>query len=877
MKIKFDANQDYQLDAINAVLDVFEGQPSAHGEFDLDLQAAPGELITEAGIGNRLLLDEATILKNVRAVQERNGLPYSEPEGMNFSVEMETGTGKTYVFLRTIFEMNARYGWKKFIIIVPSVAIREGVSKTVELTGGHFAALFNNVPLDPWVYDSKQVSRLRGFATSNAMQLIIMNVDAFNKDTTIIQQERESGIRPIEFIQGVRPVVILDEAHNFTTENRIQAIERLNPLFTVRYSATLSKQKGVTPTLLYQLNPVQAYDLRLVKRIEVDSVLEQADFNKPYVALKSIKATKKDVTARLEIDVRSASGSPVRKEITARYGSDLYDLSGGRELYRGYVVSQIDASNQTVSFDSGLTLEVGEIHSARDASLMRVQIEETVREHFEKELRIQKEPEGQRLKVLSLFFIDRVANYVEDDGPIRRWFVDAYQKLAAMPRYAPLVPLPVDQVHGGYFSQEKKKVGGQVEAIAVDTSGKTLKDNDTYQLIMRDKERLLSRDTPLKFLFSHSALREGWDNPNVFQICTLNESKSETRKRQEIGRGLRLPVRENGERCFDPNINRLTVIANENYDDFARALQTEIESETGVTFEGRIANKRDRRQAILKKGWQLNPDFLELWGRIKHKTRYQVQFDTSVLIDQAAGLLREMPAIQTPQIAVMKGELMTSKTGLEMEMRASKLIAEDYTPQLPDLLGYLQRETELTRGTLAQILIQAGRLSEARKNPQQFLDQARDAIRKAMNDLIVRGIQYEKIDGDEYEMRAFEESDVEAYADRVLAVDRSIYDLIEYDSPVEKAFAEALDGRDDIRLFIKLPRWFTVDTPLGTYNPDWAIVKENDAMLYLVRETKGKVTWLDLRESERQKIRCGEAHFKAMDVDYQWVSNAAEV
>ena len=400
-----------------------------------------------------------------------------------------------------------------------------------------------------------------------------------------------SGRKPIEFIQAAQPIVIMDEPQNMESEQARTAIASLNPLCTLRYSATHRNLYN----LLYRLDPVKAYDLKLVKRIEVDSVLDDPDFNRPYIHVQSIAVVRNKIRATLKIDVNT-NGAPRRAQISInRGGVDLFDHSGERENYRGHIVDEINAGNQSISFTNGLVLNVGQTHGGHGDDVMRVQIRETVREHLEKELRIRNTlPAGQRLKVLSLFFIDRVANYVPEDGKIRQWFVQSYGEISALAKFAVLAPQPAESVHSGYFAATK--------GIVKDTSGATLADDEAYELIMRDKERLLSMDEPLRFIFSHSALREGWDNPNVFQICTLNETKSEIKKRQEIGRGMRLPVTETGERCFDQTINRLTVIANESYEEFARQLQTEIEDECGVKFEGRIADKRKRRVAQLRPG-----------------------------------------------------------------------------------------------------------------------------------------------------------------------------------------------------------------------------------------------------------------------------------
>ena len=791
--------------------------------------------------------------------------------GMNFSVEMETGTGKTYVYLRSIYELNKTYGFKKFVIVVPSVAIREGVLKNIQLTEEHFRAIYGNIPIDYWVYDSKQVSRLRSYANSNQLQILIINIDAFNKDLNVIHQENDklSGRKPIEFLQATNPVVIVDEPQNMESEQARAAIEKLEPLCTLRYSAT---HRNVY-NLLYRLDPVRAYDLKLVKRIEVDAILDEPDFNKPYIEVKSVKATKTKITAKLVIDVDTDNG-PKRKTISvSKNGTDLYDKSNEREAYRGYIVNEIDAGNEYIAFGNGVTIYAGQTVGGHTDDVMKAQIHETVKEHFEKELRIQRtQPDGKKMKVLSLFFIDRVANYAPEEGKIRQWFVEAYSELASKSQYSSLNPLPVEQVHNGYFAVTKK-------GEAKDTSGTTKADDDAYELIMKDKERLLDSSEPLRFIFSHSALREGWDNPNVFQICTLNETKSEIKKRQEIGRGLRLPVREDGTRCFDHTINRLTVVANENYDDFARKLQTEMEEDCGVEFEGRVANKRERRKALLVKGWRMKPEFQELWDRIQHKTRYSVAYETDDLVSKASEDIGKMPDIKQPKLVALKSRMKISDEGVTGELLAARQMDMEgsRTKAIPDLLSYLQRETELTRSTLARILIESGRLADVTTNPQQFLDQAVSSVRRTLNQMIVDGIKYERVNGQVYEMLLFEEKEIESYASRMIDVENGIYDCVEWESEVEREFAEVMSNRDDIKLLIKLPDWFHVETPIGTYNPDWAIVKQEEEKLYLVRETKSTKEQQKLRQSEWDKIRCGKAHFNALDVDFDHITSATDV
>ncbi|GAB3834758.1 hypothetical protein GCM10028895_55250 [Pontibacter rugosus] len=874
MKIKFDSNQPYQNEAIDAVVNLFEGQALKSGTFELNL-AASTELISEIGLGNRLTLNRNRLLTNLQAVQKYNGLLINkELNGLDFSVEMETGTGKTYVYLRTIFALHQRYGFSKFIVVVPSVAIREGVMTSIRLMREHFQTLYDNVAFDAWVYDSRQVTKLRHFAQTSALQILVMNIDAFNKQSNnIIHRELDllSGHKPIEFIQAACPIVILDEPQSMESDQAKRAIASLNPLCTFRYSATHRNLYNQ----VYRLDPVRAYDLKLVKRIEVNSILDEPDFNQPFILVQGITATKNQVSAKLLIDTNTNKG-PQRKTVSVKgSGADLFDLSGERTNYNGYIIDEISAIDGFISFTNGLVLYVGEPYGGKTDDVLRVQIKETIREHLDKELRIKNilpgiTGPGAQLKVLSLFFIDRVVNYASEDGKIRFWFEQAYKELSALPKYKELKLPSVENVHSGYFSMYKN--------VPKDTRGDSSVDDEAYELIMKDKERLLSPDTPLRFIFSHSALREGWDNPNIFQICTLNESKSEIKKRQEIGRGLRLPVMSNGERCFDESINRLTIIANEHYSEFARQ-QTEIEVECGVSFTNRITNKKESRSAKLKSDWRLNIDFVELWDHIKHRTRYSVDYDTSVLVERVAHKLANAEKLKPIRINIQKSQLTLSEYGMDTQLLSVREADINETSQntIPDLLSYLQSKTELTRQTLAEILTRSGRLEEVRQNPQQFLDQALSAITSELRALMVDGIKYEQINGQEYEMFLFKEREIIGAISNMVEVDKSIYDVVEVDSEVERKFAETMNTRHDIRHFIKLPSWFKINTPLGTYNPDWAIVKEDDEKVYLVRETKGNKEELKMRAYEWAKIQCGKAHFKALGVSYDVVTDASEV
>ncbi len=601
MKLKFDPSLQYQQDAVNAVVGAFEGQPFVQtGAMAMQALQIGGLFQTELGLGNRLNIGDDEILANVQAIQEANEIEkIAALAGREFSVEMETGTGKTYVYLRTIFELNKTYGFKKFIIVVPSVAIREGVLKSIDVTKEHFHTLFDNVPFDHFVYDSKRLGKVRQFATSNQIQIMVINIQSFQKDVAdkelsemtedelkklnVINREndRMSGRRPIEFIQAASPIVIIDEPQSVdTTEKSRRAIANLNPMATLRYSATHRNPYN----LVYKLDPIKAYDLRLVKRIEVASIRSDDNFNDAYVKL--LKTDNKNgIKAQVEIHKEGASG-PKTAKLWVKQGDDLFVKSDERDAYRdGYIVQNIDCTPgaEYIEFNQGRFLELGQEVGGLGDDVMKAQVWETVEQHLRKERALK----GKGIKVLSLFFIDRVANYriYNEDGStslgkIGQWFEEAYKELTAKPIYKGLIPFDVAEVHNGYFSQDK-------QGHAKDTRGNTADDDDTYSLIMRDKERLLDPEVALRFIFSHSALREGWDNPNVFQICTLNETQSVERKRQEIGRGLRLPVNAAGERVHDETVNRLTVIANESYEDFARTLQTEFEEDFGIKF-GRV-------------------------------------------------------------------------------------------------------------------------------------------------------------------------------------------------------------------------------------------------------------------------------------------------
>lgn len=989
MKLKFDANLEFQLEAVNSVIDLFEGLPPKQTGFELSLTTVKGQIHAYAGtgVGNSLSLDGEQLLENLRSIQERNNIQKSDEliaRGdtylfPNFSVEMETGTGKTYVYLRTIFELNRKYNFKKFIIVVPSVAIREGVLSSIDLMRDHFKSLYDNVCFDHFVYNSGELSRVRQFAVSNEIQIMIINIQAFQKDAgdvedysklteeqrkrlNVIHQEhdRMAGRRPIEFVQATNPIVIVDEPQSVdNTPKARQAVKTLNPLFCLRYSATHANPYN----LLYKLDPIRAYDMRLVKQIEVSSIRSEKNFNETFVRIDTIGYAKNARTPHAKATIHEdAKTGPKEKKITLKQGTDLSQQTN-RPGYDGYIVTNICAESglEHVEFANGKLIELHKEEGGMGDEVLKAQIHQTVEEHFKKEHKYK----DRGIKVLSLFFVDRVASYrwYDDEGNPRRgklagWFEEACRKVSQKRIYAGLLPYSVEQLHGGYFSVDRKK--GQVVALK-DTSGSTKADDETYQLIMRDKERLLSNDEPLRFIFSHSALKEGWDNPNVFQICTLREMGTERERRQTLGRGLRLPVNQNGDRIFDDSINRLTVIAGESFEEYARGLQEDIERDCQVkfgriekiafarlvdektgkeigqetsgiiwstlkergyldsagditnkfvpekegfvlelptelepmrapiidemkryVFRNRVINAREHRTLKYNKRVELNEDFQSLWLKINKKTRYSVEFKAEELIARAVSKIKKMEAVRPVRIMIDKTGVGITEAGVEglqvMESRTEFVASRRF---LPDILAYLQRETELTRSTLVEILTQSGRLREFTVNPQAFMTETARLINRALHEMIVDGVKYEQIEGQIYEMRLFEEREIEEYLSRLYEVqgksDRTPYDFIPYDSQVEREIAEKLDSSENVKFFCKLPRWFVVPTPLGDYNPDWAVVTENGEKLYLVRESKSTHDRDKRREDENRKIDCGQAHFDALGVNFKVATNIHEV
>ncbi|MFY4857489.1 type III restriction-modification system endonuclease [Aliarcobacter butzleri] len=969
MKIQFDSSLQYQDKAIESIVNIFEGQEICQSNFTVS--AMNDNILTyqsELGIGNRLELLDDEILLNVQNIQLKNGLPQSQKlNSMDFSVEMETGTGKTYVYLKTVFELNKKYGFTKFIIVVPSIAIKEGTYKTLEITKEHFQSQFDNVNYDYFVYDSSNLEQVRDFATSNEIRIMVINIDAFRKSfsdmtkdskANIIhrQNDRLNGQKPIEFIRSTNPIVIIDEPQSVdNTPKSKEAIETLNPLCKLRYSATHVEKFN----LMYKLDSIDAYEQKLVKQIEVANVKTSENSNSAYMNFTSVEKVKTPITARIEIYQNSKTG--VRKNpITIKDNSDLYELSNGLDIYSGYIVNEINRTpnDEYIEFTNGVSINLGQtIGEIDDDTIKRLQIRKTIQEHLEKEMNLN--PKG--IKVLSLFFIDRVSNYREysSDGTVlkgkyAKWFEEEYKEVIKQRRFRTLfesikdIDTEVGKIHNGYFSSDKK-------GVLKDSTGNNKEDEDTFTLIMKDKEKLLSFKSQLRFIFSHSALKEGWDNPNVFQICTLNETSSVIKKRQEIGRGLRICVNQNGERVYGYPINTLTVMANESYEDFAKGLQEEIEKEEGIKFgvitpyefaniavrnelgdleyfgadkseniynflldneyidkKGKIQDKLkkeikensfkvpeeyeiaqdeiiqritkiggslniknadDKKEVKLNKQVMLSDDFKELWERIKYKTTYKVDFDEDKLVDECAQQIALNGTVGKIKYLYSKATNKITKVGVEIDESTIKNEFSDcdiIDYKLPDIVTYLQNETNLTRRNIVNILIKSEKLESFKNNPQKFIDICVSIIKKTMNLFIVDGITYQKL-GNEYyySQELFEDNELYGYLSKNMYLNKenkSPYDYTVYDSDIEASFARSFNENDNVKLFTKLPSWFKIDTPLGTYNPDWAVLIEmdNSEKLYFVVESKGADLGLDLRTAENAKIKCGKKHFEAI-------------
>lgn len=677
LKLQFDPNQLYQQDAVESVARLFEGLPHQGADFKLGDEIVPNLPPFES-------LSESWLYDNLRAIQQDNNLAtdlagmLSVDDGMvlegvgneswrhpSFTIEMETGTGKTYVALRTIYELRKRYGFSKFIVVVPSIAIYEGWIKNFKITRDHFRALYENETVNLIEYDGNYPGRLRTFAIDRSVQILVITLDSFNKTSNVIFKPTEKlpGERlPFEYIQQTRPILILDEPQNMESEKAREALRTLHPLFSLRYSATHRS----SPNLVYRLTPFDAYRLNLVKKIQVFGVTERENFNQPFLALEKITlGSPIKATVRTYINNR---GSLKETPIILKKGDDLYAKTD-RDEHKDYVVKDIYANENLLEFENGIRLFLNETIGPSRPDIFRAQIRTTIKQHMEMQQRM----ERKNVKVLSLFFIDRVANYTAKDGIIRRIFDEEFNKLRKQfPFYE---KFKADEVRSAYFATKKVAKSEEVESIDTDSRNQSEREAEkaAFELIMKDKETLLSfydgkEDLKkVSFIFAHSALKEGWDNPNVFQICTLNQTVSEVKKRQEIGRGLRIAVNQDGERVREDDVNILSVIANESYQSYATRLQTEYRDE-GMTGNETPpapsdANKTDalRNEKIVQ-----SKAFRDFWARLQRHTTYKISIDTPALVKTCVERIGNK-SIPQSVIVVEKGKFIVAEYTIELK------------------------------------------------------------------------------------------------------------------------------------------------------------------------------------------------------------------
>ena len=995
MKLQF-KHQKFQADAAKAVVDVFAGQPYLTPTYMIDKGVGSYQQTLEfedfTGWSNQKIvpeLNDKIILENIQKLQRDNQIkPSTKLEGRyNLTIEMETGVGKTYTYIKTMFELNKHYGWSKFIIVVPSIAIREGVYKSFLMTQEHFAEEYGK-KVHFFIYNSAQLRQIGDFASDSSINVMIINSQAFNakgKDARRIHMELDEfcSRKPIDIIAKTNPIVIIDEPQSVEGKQTKENLKQFNPLMTLRYSAT-HKSDSIY-NMIYRLDAMEAYNKRLVKKIAVKGITESGSTaTESYVYLESINLSKAAPTATIQFDCKGASG--IRKITkTVSEGYNLYDNSGQLEEYKqGFIISKIDGRYDSVEFLNGIKIYAGDvIGKVSEDQLRRIQIRETIISHIQRE----RELFHKGIKVLSLFFIDEVAKYRQYDaageeinGTYADMFEEEYKDIIEnlqidtnendYLRYLDLIT--AKSTHEGYFSIDKK---GKMIDSKVSGKETTTDDVDAYDLIMKNKELLLDRDpnkSPVRFIFSHSALREGWDNPNVFQICTLKQSTSETRKRQEVGRGLRLCVNQNGERMDSNvlgndvhNVNVLTVIASESYDSFAKGLQSELAEavadrpravsaelfigkaikddkgneqvvdddlgraiylnlfkndyidEKGVLTDKYYEDKANENiklasqvtdsassviaiidsvydsKAMMPEDARKNnvelsvdedklamPEFKELWNKINSKSVYVVDFDTDELVKKAIESLDKNLQVSKIYFRVETGAMEQIKSKEELISGESfvKEEAQNYNHAIAlnssikyDLIGKLVDETGLTRKAIIQILrgIKQTTFEQFKSNPEEFIIKAAALINDEKATAIIQHITYNALD-EKYDTAVFTDHTIKGQLDKnAVKTKKHLYDHVVYDSANEKAFAMELDTSKDVAVYVKLPSGFYISTPVGKYNPDWAIAfYEGDIKhIYFVAETKGSMNSMQLRQVEESKIHCTKEHFKAISSD----------
>ena len=1010
MKLQF-KNQKFQSDAAKAVTDSFIGQKnSALHEYTLDMGSDNNATLFEmVGFRNQpISVSPNQILENIRAIQMPNQLRPSESINMKdlrLTIEMETGTGKTYTYIKTMYELNKLYGWSKFIIVVPSIAIREGVCKSFNIMSEHFAAEYGK-RIQSFVYDSKQLTKIDQFASDSNMHVMIINTQAFaarGEDARRIYMRLDAfrSRKPIDVIAATNPILIIDEPQSVLGADKKNAtrekLKEFNPLFTLLYSATHRADDIVN--MVYRLDAMDAYNQKLVKKISVKGIEQKGSTaTNGYLYLESIELSEGNPRARIGYDKKGANGVKQVTELVSD-GFDIYQKSGMLEEYsNNYRIESIDGYERCIRLLNGTVLYEGDVIGAvNEIVIRRAQIRETIKSHIEKERKLFK----MGIKCLSLFFIDHVDNYrlyeaggKTKNGTYAEIFEEEYKDIIGSMQLdlfedeseyiAYLKKFTADQVHNGYFSRDKK--GNYVQPSKSELKNESSSDVSAYDLIMKDKERLLSFDEPTRFIFSHSALKEGWDNPNVFQICTLKDSDNTTKKRQEVGRGMRLCVNKFGERqdenvlhgsVFD--VNELTIIASESYNSFAAKLQTEIADAVGdrpvkvqpslftdmvltntsgeqkkvdelessflftalvghgyVNRQGQLTQKYhdDKQQGVLDFGEDYNEykkdivkkldsvfnpaavkpenarqvreakfdsqkferkEFQDLWRKINHQTYYTVDFKTDELIEKAVQQLDAHLHVSEISINVVSGTLNKIGSKKQLEAGNAMKITSSETKTIHelvganvkyDLIGKLVEDTQLTRRAIVTILqkISPITFNQFKANPEEFIIKAGNIINECKAIAVIEHVKYHKLDK-QYESDIFSNATLKGKLGvNALESQKSLYDLVVVDSAgIEMNFAKDLEKESDVVVYTKLPGGFYINTPVGHYNPDWAIVfKEGTDIkhIYFVAETKGSLSETQLRESERSKIECARRHFNAIgesSVSYDVVTNYADL
>lgn len=1003
MKLQF-KHQKFQADAAKAVVDVFAGQPyltpsymmdrGYQGKmYDSDQTYSQSNIFDEkdfTGWANQRIVPELNnqiILDHIQRIQRANQIePSSKLEGTyNLTIEMETGVGKTYTYIKTMYELNKHYGWSKFIVVVPSIAIREGVYKSFQVTQEHFAEEYGK-KIRFFIYNSTQLTEIDRFASDNSINVMIINSQAFNakgKDARRIYMKLDEfrSRRPIDIIAKTNPIVIIDEPQSVEGKKTKKNLEEFHPLMTLRYSAT--HRSDSIYNMVYRLDAMEAYNKKLVKKIAVKGIQESGTTaTDSYVYLEGINLSKADPTATIQFHVKGTSGvKTVSRKVGI--GFNLYPNSGELEEYKNnFIIKSIDGRDDSVEFINGIKIYAGDvIGKVSEEQLRRIQIRETILSHIERERQLF----YKGIKVLSLFFIDEVEHYRKYDksgNPENGIFADMFEQ-----EYEDIIQnlqleigeddyikylqcISAKKTHAGYFSIDKK---GRMINSKVGRSKESSDDVDAYDLIMKNKELLLDRNpqkSPVRFIFSHSALREGWDNPNVFQICTLKQSSSDIRKRQEVGRGMRLCVNEDGDRMDENvlgadvhNINVLTVIASESYDKFAKGLQSEIAEAVGsrprqvteILFENARVHDKDGNEEIVDSAMarrlihymirmdyidenaaltdkfyedkangevsfgaemdqykpdlivildsiyddtkmkpenarsnnvelKVNPDklampeFQALWNKINARTAYVVDFDTDELVRKAVAALDSKLRVPKIFFKVETGSMKEIKSkedllsGSSFEKQKSGTYDQHKvavnTSVKYDLVGKLVEETGLTRKAVIQILtgIQSSVFNQFKDNPEEFIIQAAKLINNEKATAIIQHITYDVLD-DRYDTDIFTDVTIKGKLDvNAMKADKHLFDHIVYDSTNERKFAKELDVASDVAVYVKLPDGFYISTPVGHYNPDWAIAFKSGTVkhIYFVAETKGSMDTMELRGIEDAKIHCAREHFKAI-------------